>query len=203
MVTAPSADSTMVITAAQHSVLHQDRSLQLVAVDTARAVTCTVVSTVDSIWDAVNISIPFSITNQLNSHIMNTKFFTLLIMVMLTLTSNSQGKTRSYFCQQINAPVSTGPTATLNQATFVEWDDDDNIIRMMDGTEWRYQGMRNGCHIYSFYRATGMIMPGTQYQSAVFSGDFSMMRIYYVFGVGMPGFAVQMNAFYKYIDEGR
>lgn len=133
---------------------------------------------------------------------MNTKFFTLLIMVMLTLTSNSQGKTRSYFCQQINAPVSTGPTATLNQATFVEWDDDDNIIRMMDGTEWRYQGMRNGCHIYSFYRATGMIMPSTQYQSAVFSGDFSMMQIYYVFGVGMPGFAVQMNAFYN-IGEGR
>ena len=134
---------------------------------------------------------------------MNTKFFISLLIVMLTLTLSIQGKTRSYFCQQINAPVSTGPTATLNQATFVEWNDDDSTIKMMDGTEWRYQGMRNGCHIYSFYRATGMIMPGTQYQSAVFSGDFSMMQIYYVFGVGMPGFAVQMNAFYKYIGEGR
>ena len=134
---------------------------------------------------------------------MNTKIFTLLFMVMLTLTLSANGKTRSYFCQQINAPVSTGPTATLNQATYVEWDDDDNTIRMMDGTVWRYQGMRNGCHVYSFWRATGIVMPGTQYQNAVFSRDYSMMQIYYVFGVGMPGFAVQMNAFYKYIGEGR
>jgi len=39
---------------------------------------------------------------------MNTKIFTLLLMVMMTLTLSANGKTRSYFCQQINAPVSTG-----------------------------------------------------------------------------------------------
>jgi len=129
--------------------------------------------------------------------------FTLFLTVMMSMTLSAQEKTRSYFCQQINAPILTGPTATLNQSTFVEWFDDGNTIRMMDGTECRYQGMSNGCHVYSFWRATGIVMPGTRYQNAVFSADYSMMQFYYVFGVGMPGFAVQMNAFYKYIGEGR
>ena len=84
---------------------------------------------------------------------MKTKIMTLFVVALMTVSLSVQGKTRSYFCQQINAPVSAGPTATLNQATFVEWNDDDNSIRMMDGTVWRYQGMRNGCHVYSFWRA--------------------------------------------------
>lgn len=134
---------------------------------------------------------------------MKTRIYTLFLMVVATLTVNAQVITRSYFCQQINAPVSSGPTATLNQATFVEWNGNNNIIRMMDGTEWCYQGMRNGCHVYSFYRATGIIMPGTQYQYAVFSSDYSILQVYYVFGVGMPGFAIQMNNLYKYLGEGR
>ena len=144
-----------------------------------------------------------SIKFNIKRNIMKTKIMTMFIVALMTVTLSAQGETRSYFCQQINAPVSTGPTATVNQATFVEWDDDDNTIRMMDGTVWRYQGMSNGCHVYSFWKATGIVMPGTQYQNAVFSRDYSMMQIYYVFGVGMPGFAVQMNAFYKYIGEGR
>ena len=157
-------------------------------------------------WDVeISINIPFKqiVSNPLNKRIMKTKIFTMILTVMMTLTLSAQGKTRSYFCQQINAPVSTGPTAILNEATYVEWNDDSNTIRMMDGTEWRYQGMRNGCHVYSFWRMTGIILPGIQFQYAVFSADYSLMKVYYVIGAGMPGFAVQMNKYYKYIGDGR
>lgn len=57
--------------------------------------------------------------------------------------------------------------------------------------------------IFTMILTVMMTLTCTQYQNAVFSRDYSMMQIYYVFGVGMPGFAVQMNAFYKYIGEGR
>lgn len=134
---------------------------------------------------------------------MKTKIITMFIVtLMTTLTMNAQERTRSYFCQQTSGPVSTGPVATTNQATFVEWYDN-GTIKMMDGTVWKYQGMRNGCHVYSFWKATSLIMPNTQYQNAVFTADYSMMQINYVFGVGMPGFAIQMNSLYKYIGEGR
>lgn len=133
---------------------------------------------------------------------MKTKFFALFFVTVFTLTLNAQEKTRSYFCQQTNGPANTCPIATINQATFVEWLDD-NTIKMMDGTVWKYQGMNNGCHVYAFQYASGMVMPNTQYQHALFSADYSMMQVYYVFGVGMPGFAIQMNSFYKYIGEGR
>lgn len=123
-------------------------------------------------------------------------------MISMTLTLSAQKKTRSYFCQQINSPVSTGPTATLNQATFVEWFDDDTI-KMMDGTVWQYQGMINGYHVYSFMKYTGLVMPGTQYQNIIFSADYTLMQVNYVFGVGMPGLAIQMSSFYKYIGDGR
>lgn len=75
-----------------------------------------------------------SIKFNIKRNIMKTKIMTMFIVALMTVTLSAQGETRSYFCQQINAPVSTGPTATVNQATFVEWDDDDNTIRMMDGT---------------------------------------------------------------------
>jgi len=134
---------------------------------------------------------------------MKARFFTtFVIAMMMALTMNAQERTRSYFCQQINSPVSTGPTACLNQATFVMWYDDDTI-KMMDGTVWRYQGMTNGYHVYAFSRATGMIMPNTQYQYAIFTTDYSRMQVNYIFGVGMPGFAIQMSSLYKYIGEGQ
>lgn len=76
MVTAPSAGSIMVITAALHSALHQDRNLRLVAVDTARAVTCIAVSDVNtSIRGAVSISTPLQFSNLLNSRNYEYKVF--------------------------------------------------------------------------------------------------------------------------------
>ena len=133
---------------------------------------------------------------------MKTKMITLLFVTFMTLTMSAQEKTRSYFCQQMAGPVSTGPVAMDRQATFVEWYDD-NTIKMMDGTVWKYQGRANGCHVYSFLRTTGMAMPYTQYINAVFSADFSMLQVNYVFGAGMPGIPIRMNSLYKYIGDGR
>lgn len=126
----------------------------------------------------------------------------MLVVTFITLTMNAQERTRSYFCQQTSGPVSTGPVAASNLATFVEWYEN-GTIKMMDGTVWKYQGRKNGYHVYSFLKSTMMAMPGTQYQTAVFTADYSMMQINFIFGVGMPGFAVPMNSFYKYIGEGR
>lgn len=133
---------------------------------------------------------------------MKTKIVALLFSAFIVLTMSAQEKTRSYFCQQMAGPVSTGPVAMDRQATFIEWYDD-NTIKMMDGTVWKYQGRTNGCHVYSFLRTTGMVMPYTQYINAVFSADFSMLQVNYVFGAGMPGIPIRMNSIYRYIGDGR
>ena len=125
----------------------------------------------------------------------------LAFSLFFTLTVNAQEKTRSYFCQQTAGPNSASAIATTNQATFVQWYSDGSI-RMMDGTTWEYQGMRNGFHVYSFLRSTGIAMPNTQYTTAVFNADYSAMQVNYVFGIGMMGMPIQMYSFYRYIGDG-
>ena len=142
----------------------------------------------------------------LNYRIMNYKSIIFAILIGICVGANAQEleRVRSYYCQQISGPdTQYGPNQRVpdRQATYVEWYSD-NTIKMMDGTIWQYRGRYNGFHNYAFVRASGMIMPGTQYVEAIFTADFSKMQVNYYFGIGMPGMAIPMNALYNYIGEG-
>ncbi len=86
-------------------------------------------------------------------------------------------------------------------ATWVKWSDDEKTIRMLDGTIWKYRGTDySGIHHYKYSGSSMAPMPGTNYQEAVFSNDFSRMQIYYTFG--MMGMYTQMTSIWIYIGEG-
>ena len=71
---------------------------------------------------------------------------------------------------------------------------------MSDGTAWRYQGVSNGVHVYS-YLNTSLYMPGTRYVNVGFSNDYSVMQVNFYFG--MLGMEYPMTSVYGYLGEGR
>lgn len=140
------------------------------------------------------------------------KYYILILFIGLTMCTTAQDQIKSYFCQEISGPSTMyGPNVRVpdRQATYVEWFDD-GIIKMMDGTVWKYRGTINGLHRYGFVKATGVIMPGTRYTETVFSADYSRMQINYFFGIDMPGIVmpmsmnsiIPMNSLYVFLGEG-
>ena len=126
-----------------------------------------------------------------------------VILLSLALSVHAQDAVKSYFCQQITSVSRSGPNQRVpdRQATYVEWYSD-GTIKMMDGTIWKYRGQFNGFHNYGFVRASGIVMPGTQYVEAIFTADFSKMQINYVFGIGMMGTPIPMNSIYVLLGDG-
>lgn len=80
------------------------------------------------------------------------------------------------------------------------WSSDGKTITMSDGTQWRYLQDNNGYHHYTYVGTTGVAMPNTQYNQAVFNHDYSTMAIFYSFG--MSGMMIQMRSDWQYIGEG-
>lgn len=132
-------------------------------------------------------------------------FSTVIIIAVLTMLGSSSGlsaQTRSYATSQILTQGAYGTIAEVpqNQGTWVSWSNDGKTITMSDGTQWRYLQDNNGYHHYSYAGTTGVAMPNTQYNQAVFNHDCSTMAIFYRFG--MPGMMIQMRSDWQYIGEG-
>ena len=133
------------------------------------------------------------------------KFSPVIIAVFFAIVIGSFGlsaQTRSYMTSQILTQGAYGPIAEVpqNQGGWVMWLNDGKTITMSDGTQWRYLHDNNGYHHYSYTGTTGVAMPNTQYNQAVFSYDYSTMAIFYSFG--MPGMMIQMRSDWQFIGEG-
>lgn len=127
---------------------------------------------------------------------------TVVLIAMLGNPSGLSAQTRSYIASQILTQGAYGPIAEIpqNQGAWVSWSNDGNTIMMSDGTQWYYLQDYNGNHHYSYAGTTGVAMPNTQYNQAVFNYDYSAMSIYYSFG--MPGMMIQMRSDWQYIGDG-
>lgn len=132
-------------------------------------------------------------------------FSAAIIVAVIAILGSSFGisaQIRSYMTSQILTQGAYGPIAEVpqNQGGWVSWSNDGKTITMSDGTQWRYLQDNNGYHHYSYAGTTGVAMPNTQYNQAVFNHDYSTMAIFYSFG--MPGMMIQMRSDWQYIGEG-
>lgn len=139
----------------------------------------------------------------MKSKIFSTKVaFVAIVVLFISFAFNASAQTRSYMTSQILTQGAYGPIAEVpqNQGGWVTWSSDGKTITMSDGTQWRYLQDNNGYHHYTYAGTTGVAMPNTQYNQAVFNHDYSTMAIFYSFG--MPGMMIQMRSDWQYIGEG-
>lgn len=105
---------------------------------------------------------------------------------------------------EVMAPSNSGPITACegNVGLWAEWDKDNSIMTMMDGTIWEFDHIdnKNNLH-YNYKGSTLSTMPGTTYHEAVVIPDKTKLRIIYTFG--MMGLNVKMYATYGYIGEGK
>lgn len=111
---------------------------------------------------------------------------------------------KSYMQMEVMSPSNSGPITACdgNVGLWVEWNEDESTLTMMDGTKWKfdYTDNKNNKH-YKFKGSDLSIMPGTTYHEAVLIPDKTKLRVIYTFG--MMGFYVKMYATYGYIGEGK
>ncbi len=105
---------------------------------------------------------------------------------------------------EIMSPSNSGPITACdgNVGLWVEWNEDESTLTMMDGTKWKfdYTDSKNNKH-YKFKGSELSIMPGITYHEAVLIHDKTKLRVIYTFG--MMGLDVKMYATYGYIGEGK
>lgn len=142
------------------------------------------------------------------SKVKNNLLLSLFIAIVVSIPSltYAQKTVRSYYRWQTTGQSVNGPISDLAPgAVTAEWYDN-GFLQIKLGTlttlTWISRGQaRNGNHVYEFKKSQGVVMPGTLYQSVIFSADWSVMQINYLFGLG--GFnKIQMNSVYKFLDEG-
>lgn len=126
----------------------------------------------------------------------------LMILALMSLSivaMDAQEMVKSYYQQEVRGGGQV-PIAPQNLATYVEWYDN-GIIKMMDGTVWRFRNQSwDGIRHYTFVKSTGIVMPNTQYIEAMFTEDYSAMQVISVFG--MMGRYIQMYKIYRYLGDG-
>ncbi len=130
------------------------------------------------------------------------KYIFLSICFCTVALGNAQENAKSYALIETRTQNGQiGQVPINNTSTYVEWFDD-GTIRMLDGTVWRFINQTwDGVRHYAYVGATGPIMPGTQYIEVMFSNDWTLMQINYLFG--MMGSYMNMCQIYQYIGEGK
>lgn len=106
--------------------------------------------------------------------------FVAIVALLASFAFNASAQTRSYMTSQVLTQGAYGSIEEIpqNQGGWVIWPSDSKTIIMSDGTQWRYLQDNNGYHHYTYAGTTGVAMPNTQYNQAVFNHDYSTMAIY-------------------------
>lgn len=100
--------------------------------------------------------------------------------------------------QSVQGPISEVP---MHEGTWVEWDSSENNIVMMDGTKWQRTKSIDGLIHYKYVGTNGQPQKFTVLQEAIFSPDWTKMKIRYSFG--MPGMLVPMVGVYNLLGDGK
>lgn len=131
------------------------------------------------------------------------KLLAISILAFMSFCINAQN-CKSYMQMEIMSPSNSGPITACdgNVGLWVEWNEDESTLTMMDGTKWKfdYTDSKNNKH-YKFKDSELSIMPGITYHEAVLIHDKTKLRVIYTFG--MMGLDVKMYATYGYIGEGK
>jgi len=133
-------------------------------------------------------------------------FILSLLLLLPSLLAAQPTATRAYYRWKTTGMSTMGPISDCTPgAVTVEWYNN-NFIQIKMGTlstlTWRYHRKTlDGCYYYSFYNASGVVMPGTNYTEAVFSSDWGLMQINYMFGLGAFR-KIPMSTIYRYLAEG-
>lgn len=133
----------------------------------------------------------------------------ILIVVLMPLIAHAQiiahaQNSKSYMQMEVMAPSNSGPIIACdgNVGLWVEWNADESILTMMDGTNWIIDYIdKRGYKHYKFKDSDLSIMPGATYHEAVLIPDKTKLQVIYTFG--MMGHNVKMYATYGYIGEGK
>jgi hypothetical protein len=129
-----------------------------------------------------------------------------LVLVFISFLPVQSKVVRSYYRWQTTDMYGANPISGLTPgAITIEWDDSGMVLMKM-GTistlAWNnHEELENGIHHYTFSGASGIVMPGTEYTSIVFSADWSVMQINFLFGLGMYN-KHQMVETYRYLADG-
>lgn len=105
---------------------------------------------------------------------------------------------------EVLAPSNSGPitSAEKKMGLWIEWNSDESVINMIDGTIWDYERTdeKNYRH-YKFRSSIMSISSGVTFHEVVVIPDKTKIQVIYTFG--FMGFNVKMFATYGYIGEGK